>query len=504
MKRLSPLLFRIATVAFLCLSFQVADPMVVRAAYSNNLVCDTYTASPQVTIHCSVDVVRPSGNTQATHMQLAVYSDGPIAITAYQTNNSIPYCQIDQQDHHLACWNYNPNDPPPAQYKDMPYDTPMRIYFNVIFSSCGSGDLNTWVANIYGQDSAKVYTPTMQTPAGCGTPPPPPPPPACTSNAQCGTDGFTGGSFCQSNGVYQNYKTYTCNNPGTSSASCSNSTTARLQQTCPSGNSQSCSNGSCTAISSATSPITCYSNSQCGSDGFSGSQFCQNGNVSRNYFTYTCQNPGTTDSKCVNSSSTQVQTICAGNQSCSNGGCVASTQSDQNTSGTVTCYSNANCGASGFIGNNFCQANSVYRNSINYTCQNPGTANSRCINSTSPQLQQNCGANQACYGGSCLALTQYNDIISTNQSNTSNTNGSSNNSTGGSNGGNSSPEENHTIGTFFSWLYSYIAGWSWCWLLFWLLLLIIIIAIIVHLFRKREIHVIREENIQPPKNTNNS
>ncbi len=54
----------------------------------------------------------------------------------------------------------------------------------------------------------------------------------CSSNSQCGTNGVTGSSFCQGNGVYQNYTTYTCNNAGTATSSCSSSTTPQLQTTC--------------------------------------------------------------------------------------------------------------------------------------------------------------------------------------------------------------------------------------------------------------------------------
>lgn len=66
----------------------------------------------------------------------------------------------------------------------------------------------------------------------------------CNNNSQCGADGLTGILFCQSNNVYKNYITYTCNNPGTESSSCSSSTTAQLQTTCAAG--LVCSGDSCT------------------------------------------------------------------------------------------------------------------------------------------------------------------------------------------------------------------------------------------------------------------
>jgi len=134
----------------------------------------------------------------------------------------------------------------------------------------------------------------------------------CSTDSQCGADTTIGSPFCQGNNVYQNYKTYKCNNPGTSLSSCSNSTVARLQTTCT-GN-QTCSNGSCGSVN-------CSTNSQCGSSGSIGSFFCQGNNVYQNYKTYTCNNPGTTSSYCSDATSLQLQTICTGNQTCSNGSC---------------------------------------------------------------------------------------------------------------------------------------------------------------------------------------
>ncbi|MCX6721729.1 MAG: hypothetical protein NTY04_00850, partial [Candidatus Staskawiczbacteria bacterium] len=58
---------------------------------------------------------------------------------------------------------------------------------------------------------------------------PPPEPPIfimCFNAYDCGTNGPTGSLFCQGNNVYQNYITYTCNNPGTASSTCTNATNA--------------------------------------------------------------------------------------------------------------------------------------------------------------------------------------------------------------------------------------------------------------------------------------
>jgi hypothetical protein len=90
---------------------------------------------------------------------------------------------------------------------------------------------------------------------------------ACTTNAQCGTNGFTGSAFCAANGVYQNYTTYTCNNPGTANAFCSSSSTQQLQTTCASN--QTCSNGTCQTQNTGA----CSTNAQCGTNGLSGAPY---------------------------------------------------------------------------------------------------------------------------------------------------------------------------------------------------------------------------------------
>ncbi|OGZ91507.1 MAG: hypothetical protein A2599_03510 [Candidatus Staskawiczbacteria bacterium RIFOXYD1_FULL_39_28] len=66
---------------------------------------------------------------------------------------------------------------------------------------------------------------------------------ACSSNSQCGPSGYTGSQYCQNNSVYQNYITYTCNNPNTPQSYCSNAVSAQLKNTCTAN--QTCSNGLC-------------------------------------------------------------------------------------------------------------------------------------------------------------------------------------------------------------------------------------------------------------------
>ena len=138
----------------------------------------------------------------------------------------------------------------------------------------------------------------------------------CSSNSDCGTNAYTGSAYCGTGGnVYQNYITYTCNNPGTATSSCSNNSAPQLKTNCTSG--QTCSNGSC-----GNQNITCSANTDCGTNAYTGSAYCgTGGNVYQNYITYTCNNPGTATSSCSNNSAAQLKTTCSGNQSCNNGYC---------------------------------------------------------------------------------------------------------------------------------------------------------------------------------------
>ena len=208
---------------------------------------------------------------------------------------------------------------------------------------------------------------------------------ACSSNTDCGTNGYEGSPFCQGNSIYKNFRTYTCNNPGSANSSCSSSTAPLLLNNCSAN--QICSGGGCSDIN-----IACRLNSQCGANGFVNSPFCQNGNVYQDFKTYTCNNPGSANSSCSSSTAPQLKTDCAGNQTCSNGSCI-----NQN----IPCSSNTDCGTNGYEGSPFCQGNSIYKNFRTYTCNNPGSANSSCSSSINPQLFNNCSSDQVCSNGSC-------------------------------------------------------------------------------------------------------
>jgi hypothetical protein len=100
--------------------------------------------------------------------------------------------------------------------------------------------------------------------------------------------------------------------------------------------------------------ILCSFSTDCGINSFVGSSFCSGNNLFRNFISYTCNNPGTANSYCSSSTSSQIF------QSCSDY-CNVLT----NTCDTFICHNNLEC-----------NDNNV---STIDTCLNPNTTQSSCV-----------------------------------------------------------------------------------------------------------------------------
>jgi len=161
---------------------------------------------------------------------------------------------------------------------------------------------------------------------------------ACSQDSDCGTSGYTGTASCSQNNVVQSYVAYTCSNPGTSQSKCSVQTAQQTKKACETN--QQCSGGKC-------STITCSQDSDCEAPGYSGTAFCSGNNVVKNYATYTCSSPGTTQSSCVSHVTPQTQQTCLSTQTCSGGTCTTGTTgggtTGGGTTGTTDCVPNWEC-----------------------------------------------------------------------------------------------------------------------------------------------------------------
>ncbi len=72
---------------------------------------------------------------------------------------------------------------------------------------------------------------------------------ACSSASQCGTSGWTGVSYCGTDGnSHREWTTYMCQFPGTCSSTCISTKEDRIYQYCTAG----CSNGICIASNSTS------------------------------------------------------------------------------------------------------------------------------------------------------------------------------------------------------------------------------------------------------------
>lgn len=173
----------------------------------------------------------------------------------------------------------------------------------------------------------------------------------CNTNSDCGNNHFDGNQFCQSNSLYQYYVTYSCNNPGTAIASCTDSKIIQLLKTCDSN--QRCENtywhtGCTETINTNTASPGCISHSY---------QKCVGTMV---YWYDSCGNQQ------------DLYQMCSYNQICSNNSCI--NQQQQQT----ICMPQAT---------KKCVGNIAYWYD---SCGNIGS------------VYQNCGAaNQMCQGGSC-------------------------------------------------------------------------------------------------------
>ena len=173
----------------------------------------------------------------------------------------------------------------------------------------------------------------------------------CSSNSDCGTDGWVSSAFCSNSDVYQAYRTWICNNPGTTSSSCDYSDSNKLKQDC---GEDYCENF--------------------------GNNYCKNNDV---YHSKTCHNKGCASGQCTDSTFKSEEKVKeCGTAGCSNGEC------------NIACYQNSDCGIDKYIGDNFCLNGDLYKKWRTYTCNNAGAISASCSYSDSNKKVQDCGTDE--------------------------------------------------------------------------------------------------------------
>ena len=169
----------------------------------------------------------------------------------------------------------------------------------------------------------------------------------------------------------------------------------------------------------------------CGTDGYTGSNYCMGGNVYRDFRDYSCLN-----GSCKSATAPTIQQVCdygCANSVCNlapqntctdlDGGIVltingatygqangvpyshndtcadASNVNEHYCSGTAEIVQAFNCGTGGYESPAYCMGPSIYRDYTTYNC-NSGA----CRSSTSPILQQTCTS--GCLNGTCISAPQ--------------------------------------------------------------------------------------------------
>ncbi len=203
---------------------------------------------------------------------------------------------------------------------------------------------------------------------------------ACSSDLQCGANQTLSQPFCSLNNINQLTRTWHCLNPNTTISFCSSNIEQQVLQQCSNlCNDGRClnircfSNGDCNdnnpnTVDVCNAPgteqsfctnnnmrVICYSDSDCGIDGFISQNICFGNAITRLFQDYTCNNPGTSISFC--SSMLRQDFIQTCGFACSNGQCIQ--QQGECTPGQTRA-----CGFSDMgecqLGSQTCQANGFY------------------------------------------------------------------------------------------------------------------------------------------------
>ncbi len=277
---------------------------------------------------------------------------------------------------------------------------------------------------------------------------------ACFFDSDCGTNGYFGNNSCVEKNVTRNYKTYTCNNPGTGNSFCNSQNEPRTQEIC----NDICLNGQCQGVICDTdsdcedfnpltkdqcinpgtlasecrnSELNCASNDDCGFTGFIGAEFCSVNNVVKNFQNATCLNPGTSQSACSVETSprliNQCQNVCslgscircninidcndnnpATQDICNSPGLPESTCSNIPDPQEIKCSTDSQCGFTQILSQPFCSLNSVNQLQRNWKCNNPGTQQSFCESKVEQKNLQMCAS--SCSNGKCITIRCSNNL----------------------------------------------------------------------------------------------
>ena len=284
----------------------------------------------------------------------------------------------------------------------------------------------------------------------------------CSSDAECGTNRFTGGLTCQTGDLFRDFIDYNCVNPGEEDSYCASDIDSIFVYSCT----YTCSGGSCLrcnnnpdcddsdvdtvdicrfggTINSYCSHeyIVCSDTLDCGTNSFVGLLYCSGNNVVQNFRTFNCNNAGSSGSFCSDTNTPQVIETCS--FGCSAGACLSETQCqnggdddsdglvdaqdpgcwndlgdsgsynpnlDDESRGSIVCSSNGDCGTNVYLGDAYCSIDNVVRDYKTFSCLFPGTGLSSCSESVNPEVIDDCILGQTCVNAVCVNECVDNDL----------------------------------------------------------------------------------------------
>ena len=255
----------------------------------------------------------------------------------------------------------------------------------------------------------------------------------CIFDSDCG-EITVSPRYCSLNNVFIKHKEPKCLNPGEVNSECIVNERVELIEECEDG----CTNGFCTNIKceknedcddndqytkdTCVNPgteqsyckhdnITCFNKFDCGTDGLS-EFYCSGKDVYQDSLNYECLNPGQVNSECIEDKNSFLIKECdfsCIDGECSNIRCEKNEDCDDNNERTfdecvnkgtqasfcrnteVNCLNNEDCGFMGFLGNEFCNSNKIFKQKQEVSCLNPGKLISYCIIKQSPIMLGDCG-----------------------------------------------------------------------------------------------------------------
>lgn len=245
----------------------------------------------------------------------------------------------------------------------------------------------------------------------------------CSTNDQCGvSDWVIGTNICSNNDVYQNFKIYTCNNPGTTNSTCSNSIAFNFKTDCGdtrigswsvnycNGNNveksrivynKGCNNGVCTSFDTTETQLVqtcannclngdcvsaCSRNSECGATTIVDT-ICKGNKLYNVKRYFTCNNARKTNSYCSSTDKEVFSKTCK--YGCLEGECLPK----------PVCSKNSNCGRD-VTSKNFCENGNVVKTGTVYTCLNPNTQEAVCDKQVGTTIVETCP--NGCSNAKCL------------------------------------------------------------------------------------------------------